>query len=329
MPVKNAEKFLVACLDSILIQDYTNWELIAVENNSTDNSWGMLQAYQDRDPRIKIYQHKEEGIIPALQRAYAASDGRLVSRMDADDLMMPDKLSAMVNILKQEGRGTIAVGQVQYFSEMGVGNGYLAYAEWLNALSVKSKNFLDIYKECVIPSPAWMMWRDDFESCQGFDSELYPEDYDLCFRMYAAGYKVMATERIVHRWRDYPTRTSRIDPLYEDNRFLELKMQYFLQLDYAASKKLLLWGAGKKGKIIARYLVEHNIPYVWLCNNKKKVGHKIYGVTLEQSDEHTLLDADTIVQLVIAVGSPVENRQILVELEERGFQKGKNYFTFC
>jgi len=329
MPVKNAEKFLVACLDSILKQDYTNWELIAVENNSTDNSWGMLKAYQDRDSRIKIYQHKEEGIIPALQRAYAASDGRLVSRMDADDLMMPDKLSAMVRILDQEGQGTIAVGQVQYFSEMGVGNGYLAYAEWLNALSVTSQNFLDIYKECVIPSPAWMMWRDDLESCQGFDSELYPEDYDLCFRMYAAGYKVMATEGIVHRWRDYPTRTSRIDSLYKDNRFLELKMQYFLQLDYAASKKLLLWGAGKKGKIIAKYLIDHNIPFVWLCNNKKKVGHKIYGVTLEQSDEHTLLDASTIVQLVIAVGSPVENRQIFVELEDRGFQKGKNYFTFC
>lgn len=328
MPVKNAGKYLGDCLDSILSQDYTYWELIAVENNSDDNSWEILESYSKREPRIKAYSHKKNGIIPALKNAYAYTEGDLITRMDADDLMAIDKLSAMAQVLEQQGRGSIAVGLVAYFSDKDVGQGYTSYAEWLNRLSILGANFSDIYKECTIPSPAWMMYRSDFETCGAFDSKLYPEDYDLCFRMYAQNYKVSATKHVVHHWRDYSTRTSRIDPLYEDNRFLDLKLNYFLALDYNADLKLVLWGAGNKGKSIARLLVDHSIPFVWLCNNTKKVGHNIYGQTLEQSDRHPLLAHADQTQIIVALASPKDKEEVLNYLQSKAHKIGVTYFPF-
>ena len=137
-------------------------------------------------------------------------------------------------------------------SEGILGDGYQKYQDWLNYLSATGNNFTEIYKECVIPSPSWMMHRGDFDAIGGFKSHIYPEDYDLAFRMYKAAYKVMPCDQVIHRWRDYPTRTSRTDDNYADNRFLNIKVHYFLDIDYRPTQQLVLWGAGKKGKQIAQ-----------------------------------------------------------------------------
>ena len=78
----------------------------------------------------------------------------------------------------------MATGLVKYFSETTLGDGYQKYEQWLNQLTLENRNFEDIYKECVIPSPAWMCHRDDLDNCGGFAQQQYPEDYDLCFRFY-------------------------------------------------------------------------------------------------------------------------------------------------
>jgi len=54
-------------------------------------------------------------------------------------------------------------------------------------LTAKGNNFQEIYKECVIPSPCWMIYRTDMDKCQAFLPNRYPEDYDLCFRFYENG----------------------------------------------------------------------------------------------------------------------------------------------
>ena len=92
MPVYNAQDFLIETIDSILNQSNSNWELLAVDDFSTDNSFQILQSFERKDSRIKAFKNAEKGIIPALQLAYIQSNGVLISRMDADDLMPIDKL---------------------------------------------------------------------------------------------------------------------------------------------------------------------------------------------------------------------------------------------
>ena len=225
IPFKNTEAFLDECLQSIIHQSYEHWEALAVNDHSDDSSARIVKKYSKLDSRIKVFDNVGSGIIPALQNAYSKSTGSLITRMDSDDIMQPNKLEIMVHSLLKKGKGHLAVGQVKYFSHRGISDGYDRYEKWLNRLTEKGENYSEIYKECVIPSPCWMAFREDFDEVGAFEPDRYPEDYDLTFRFYEKGLKCIPCNQVLHQWRDYDTRTSRTSVHYAQNYFLELKLQ--------------------------------------------------------------------------------------------------------
>ncbi|MCW9041214.1 MAG: glycosyltransferase, partial [Flavobacteriales bacterium] len=75
MPVKNTSLYLSECLNSIINQTEKNWELIAVNDHSTDNSKEILASFANQDNRIKVWDNTGNGIIDALQLAYSKSSG--------------------------------------------------------------------------------------------------------------------------------------------------------------------------------------------------------------------------------------------------------------
>jgi glycosyltransferase involved in cell wall biosynthesis len=315
MPVKNAELFLADCLDSILAQTEKNWELLAVDDGSTDSSFELLTKFTSY-AQIRVFKNSGAGIIDALRLAYSKSNGELITRMDADDRMAPQKLEFLKRDLKSFGKGNLAIGQVQYFSENELGDGYKRYERWLNDLTETGSNYADIYKECVIPSPCWMVYRTDLEKCGAYEPNTYPEDYDLCFRFYKQRLKVIPSQEILHYWRDHPNRSSRTDKNYADNRFLELKVKWFLELDHDPNQELIVWGAGAKGKFIAKLLQEHKVEFRWVCNNEKKIGKHVYGVEMESVDD---VDNHTDRQVIVAVANNEEQQAIRDALNQRAF----------
>ncbi len=326
MPIKNATPYLSICINSILDQTYNNWELIAVNDHSSDGTYECLSKFADQDNRIKVLNNNGSGIIDALRLAYSNSKGDLISRMDADDLMTPNKLENLKKILIKFGKGHIATGQVKYFSENTLGNGYKKYEEWLNKLISSGNNFSEIYKECVIPSPCWMVYREDFDNCNAFNNVIYPEDYDLCFRFYEKQLICIPNNEILHYWRDYETRSSRTSDHYADNRFLDLKVHYFLKLDFNKERPLVVWGAGKKGKAICKLLSNKNISFHWACNNPKKIGKEIYNTKLISSEDAIRLINP---QFIIAVANPEEQNQLKEYFKDKSMLAQKDYFFFC
>ena len=173
MPVKNTHQFLKECLDSIINQTETNWELIAIDDHSSDGSATLLNDYAIKDKRVNVYENNGNGIINALRLAYSESRGDLITRMDSDDIMVPEKLTVLKQNLIASGKGNIVVGLVKYFSEKPLGDGFKKYELWLNELTIVGKNFDGIYKECVIPSPCWMVFREDLNSCDACQKAFY------------------------------------------------------------------------------------------------------------------------------------------------------------
>lgn len=323
----NAEPFLTPCIESIIAQSEPYWELIAVNNFATDHSAKTISEFARRDNRIILLENTREGIVPALQMALSHSTGQLITRMDADDLMPPDKLALMKQTLIKSGPKHLVTGLVRYFAHEGkVGGGFLRYAEWLNELTRKNAHFSEVYRECVIPSPAWMCFRQDLLDAQAFQPEVYPEDYDLCFRFYRNQIKVLGIPHLLHHWRDYPTRTSRTDERYANPSFFELKTCWFLKTDYSPARPLVLWGAGPKGKQLAKHLIKSGVPFHWLTGNAAKHGKNIYGTILQSETE---LDTLKRPQILLAVSSPPDIAEIEDRLLQKGFQKGKDLFPFC
>lgn len=315
MPVKNAQPFIEDCLRSVIAQTYTHWELLAVDDGSTDESLRLMQQLAKEDARIRVLQSSGSGIIDALRIAYAHSHGAFITRMDADDHMASNKLETLLKNLTQHGPGHLATGCVKYFSDAELGEGYRKYEAWLNGLTAQGSNFTDIYRECVIPSPCWMVYRHDLERCSAFEPDVYPEDYDLCFRFYAQQLNVIPCSQVLHFWRDHAGRTSRNHPHYADNRFLELKLHWFLKLDRNPARPLVLWGAGQKGKVIARLLGSRNVSFNWVCNNPKKIGKTIFGIIMQSTDD---IASSGNEQFIVAVSGPNEREDILKQIGTSG-----------
>ena len=326
VPFKNTVEFLSECLDSICNQTYQNWELIIVNDHSTDNSLSVVTKYAEVEPRIKVYPNEGSGIIQAMRTAFKHSKGELITRMDSDDIMTSNKLKVLSQLLLKHGEGHVAIGHVKYFSEKGIGDGYDRYAKWLNTLTTQGSNFTEIYKECVIPSPNFMVHREDLINCGDFQPDLYPEDYDLTFRFYKHGLKCIPCDQLTHYWRDYSTRTSRTHKHYNNNFFLEIKINYFLELAFDVKRSLTVWGAGAKGKAIARHLVQKEVPFYWICDNPKKIGHLIYGQELLKFDFIAKLEKP---QSIITVANETAQKEIRSYMDRQGMQSMRDYFFFC
>lgn len=316
MPVKDALPYLVECLDSILNQTYQNWELLAINDDSEDKSLEILKEYSLLDSRIKVLQNKGSGIIEALQTAYSDSSGEYITRMDADDIMPSNKLQLMHNQLLLDDENVLVTGYVEYFAEDGVGPGFKRYQDWLNNLVDNKSHHLEMYKECVIPSPCWMTTRSTLDKVGAFSNNVYPEDYDLVFRFYDHGVNFLPIPELLHLWRDHSKRTSRTHKNYTVNTFLKLKTDYFLKLDYDSGKELVVWGAGKKGKELARLLVKKDISFEWVCNNPNKIGVTLYGKTWKDSD--SWFDKNKQYQSICVVSKPEDQMGIKNKINTHG-----------
>lgn len=307
MPVFNEELYLKDCIDSIINQNFQHWELIAVDDFSSDKSYDILTHFASVDPRITCLRNSTKGIIPALRLAWQKSTGEFITRMDADDIMPINKLMKMSDALSSLTIGTIVTGKVEYFSADILENGFVKYQQWLNDMCDHDDHWNQIYKESVIPSACWMSRRSDLIKINAFSESRYPEDYDLVFKFYQANYKVHAIPEILHLWRDHPERASRNDPNYADQTFFHLKLHYFLNTDYSEQCQLILWGCGKKGKNLAKLLIDQNVSFKWVSNNPRKIGHSIYGIPIQ--------DLDSIKETT--------ERQIIISISDRNFEKEK------
>ena len=313
MAVKDTEPYLHDCLDSIINQTYQHWELIAVNDHSTDRTPEILSAYSQSDSRIRVFQSQGQKLIPALQEGYKHVNGTLLNRMDSDDKMPNYKIELLVDEWDKYGKGTVIAGGTEHFVDEGeVGNGFRRYEAWLNNVARESTHKEEIYTECVIPSHSWMIHKEDFERIGGFNSDIYPEDYDLCFRMYEHGLNIVGIDKILHYWRDRSNRISRTWDCYKDNRYFDLKLQNFYKLDRDRKRPLVLWGAGNNGKDMAKLLLEKHDDFHWVCDNKKKIGKHIYNVMMK---DYSIISSMLNPQIMILVTSPSQKIEIRKLLE--------------
>ncbi len=101
MPVYNAGQFLPVCVASIRAQTHKNWELIAIDDGSKDNSFAVLKKYAKNDKRIRVYKNdKNLGGPITTNRAVSLAKSKWIARMDADDVMRPNRLARELKTLQ-------------------------------------------------------------------------------------------------------------------------------------------------------------------------------------------------------------------------------------
>ena len=100
MPSYNSEKFIIESVESVLVQTYSNWELIIVDDCSPDDSNRIITKYVDNDSRIKLIKlQKNSGPAVARNTAIEAANGRYIAFLDSDDVWLPNKLETQINFM--------------------------------------------------------------------------------------------------------------------------------------------------------------------------------------------------------------------------------------
>lgn len=112
MPVYNAEPYLVEAIASIIEQTSRDWELICVNDGSTDNSRQLLEWFAEQDNRIRVINQDNLGIVAALNGGCAIARAPLICRMDADDIALPDRLQRQSQFLRRHPNCTVVGGAI-------------------------------------------------------------------------------------------------------------------------------------------------------------------------------------------------------------------------
>lgn len=242
LPVYNVEKYLSACLDSLLAQTLEEIEIVAVNDGSTDGSLQILQAYQSLNPeKLFIFSTENHGVSRARNYGFAHSHGEYVWFVDSDDFVEPDACRLLYEKATADGNDLVLFRYYNVDSETGIRKEYLA--------SCHNQNFRVADKPYELPAISPYPWikfihRDLFNGLcfpEGIRFEDLPVAYLLAVKARSIGY----VDQCFYNYRKNVGFLSRLTPstlhirnaiifMKEEMEKLGLFEQYQTELDFIA-----------------------------------------------------------------------------------------------
>ena len=145
IPVYNVAPYLRECLDSVLVQTFTDWEAICVDDGSTDSSSAILDEYAARDPRFRIVHKNNEGVSIARNIALGAASGKYITFVDSDDVVLCDWLRVYRDVIAKVGCDIVRANFRHWY-----GDSVLRTIDGTNySLFARYTTKKDIYSICV------------------------------------------------------------------------------------------------------------------------------------------------------------------------------------
>jgi len=318
--VYQAADFLPACLDSILAQTFEDWELIALDDGSRDNSLAILEQYAAADPRIRVIAGGRQGIVPTLNRGILEARGEFIARMDADDTSMPHRIEKQLQFLDQNPEIGLVSCRVAFGGNRETAKGYANYVDWINTITSEK----DIRRNRFVESPfvhPSVMFRKSL--CPEDQTDLYkngdfPEDYELWLRWLQQGVRMAKIPEELISWNDSPTRISRNNPRYDPWAYYKTKAHYiaaWLIRDVDAMRPLWIWGAGKTTRKRATFLLEYNLGFAGFIDiDPEREGGDIKGMPVILPHDINPHENPVIISYVATRGARDKIRHHLISL---------------
>jgi glycosyltransferase involved in cell wall biosynthesis len=314
LPVRDAARTLPAALKSIARQTLADWECIAVDDGSRDDSGAILHAAAARDPRIVVVTTPPDGIVAALGTGLARCGADLVARMDADDLMHRHRLELQRAALEASPELAAVGTHVRIFPRAGLRDGRRDYERWLNAIDSAAAVRREAFVECPIAHPTLMVRRDVL-AAHGYRDAGWAEDYDLVLRLLAAGAEIGVVPRRLLAWRDETGRLSRTHPAYGLDRFTACRAHHLARGFLADTDDWVLWGHGGTGRALRRALAAlGKRPSHVVELHPGRLGNRIDGAPVVPPDALATLGRRPLVASVAGASARAEIRAFLARL---------------
>ena len=204
LPVRNGERFLREAVDSVLAQTFEDFELIVVDDGSSDLTRSILRGYDDR--RLRVLERPPEGLVSALNAGLAAARAPLIARMDADDVSAPGRLGRQRRRIDASPR----CGMVATWSRVLDENGREVRVEVLPLDSG------DLSRRLLLRNPfrhgSTLLRKDAVDGVGGYrDDYGHSEDYDLWVRLVRMGWSLAVVPEVLYGYREHRDAITRTD----------------------------------------------------------------------------------------------------------------------
>jgi glycosyltransferase involved in cell wall biosynthesis len=284
LPARNAGQTIDLALSSVLGQTFDDFEVLALDDGSTDDTAARMQAWRARDARVRVVSTGGLGLIGALNLGLQHALGELIARMDADDESLPTRFEKSVAALDAHpdwaGVGT---GVEIVRADRPPSPNLQAYGRWLSSLTSPELVFRDRFIESPLCHPSMTLRRRALVDAGGWRDGPFPEDWELWLRLLERGEKLSCLPEVLHRWTDHDRRLTRTDARYALERHLSLKADYVSRV--LKGRPVTLWGATDTGRALSKALTANGLTVVRFVElNAKKIGQTIHGVPVIHPD---------------------------------------------
>lgn len=202
-PCFNAEKYLEEALRSIYEQDYPNFEVIIVDDGSTDNSYAMLEQLQ-KVHGFQLYRQQNQGVSAALNFGLQHARGDYVATPDLDDIMLPHSLSVRAAYLDQHPEVGCVGALVIYIDSEG------QETKRQNGNRIRQLDFDYLLGNAYVCGAPVSLYRMEALRAAGFyDPEIKVQDFQMTLRIASQGYQIHKLPVLVTRYRRHPDNLSR------------------------------------------------------------------------------------------------------------------------
>lgn len=219
IPVYNAEKFLPKALDSVFNQGFKNFELLVMNDGSTDNSAAIMAAYALKDSRIITLNQSNTGKALAIDRLVSMAKSEWCVFMDADDIMMPDRLEKQIRFHNENSTVMASSSHCIYINEKDQQCGLQTY----QGLKTREES-IEAFEKKTLVNCAWtalMVKKKMFMEIGGLRSGFWPgEDFDFMNRWIERGHLLIIIQDYLMQYR-----------IHENSITMSLKFD-FLKSEY-------------------------------------------------------------------------------------------------
>lgn len=268
MPVYNASATISSAIKSILAQRFVNWELLALDDGSTDNSTEIISSFND--PRIRLIMC-EHNFISTLNRGFAEATGKYIARMDADDIMVPERLMIQVAIMEKHKDIDVCGSWMEIFGE-DIANKFSG-----RLFGKISAPIFELLEENFVYNPTVMIRRCFIEKhkIRYREGYLAAEDYKLWFEMATLGAHFYIEAQPLLHYRVSDLQVSNSHHLEQVKSFNLVRWEIIRYLiDHSAEKELTLQLYNLNQIVVNKGLIELETvitQFLELLKNEKKI----------------------------------------------------------
>ncbi|MCW1914129.1 glycosyltransferase [Luteolibacter sp. GHJ8] len=327
MPFRNSAATLPEALASVRAQTFRDWELLAVDDRSTDDSAAIVAAVAAGDGRVTLLANKSSrGVVGASETAGWSAKGAWLARMDSDDISHPERLAWQWRMTEERPELDVIGCGVEILTPLG--DGMARHVDWVNSLQGSREIANARFIENPLVHPSALMRKSAIAKAGGYREVPWAEDHDLWLRLLEGGSIFGKVSETLLQWRDSPGRLTRNDPRYGDTFRNKMRAHFLARMTRVKESGVVVAGAGPIGKAIAQELLMRGIAVKGFFEvHPRRIGEKIHGAEVKGLDEFGQQWREAV--LLSAVGVPGAREDISRMALEQGREDGVDFWALC